>query len=103
MESQEENPGKTTGETGVRPAQAGAKTQTEPKLLQQVRNVMRLAHYSIHTERSYLDSRRTCCNGARTFGPSRNCWGTKRGQGVNEISFWSKHVLDSVFSSKWTW
>ena len=55
MESQEQNPGKTTAETGVRPAQAGAKTQPEPKLLEQVRNVMRLAHYSIHTERSYLD------------------------------------------------
>src|SRR6266404_9215354 len=27
----------------------------EPKLLEQVRNVMRLAHYSIHTERSYVD------------------------------------------------
>jgi hypothetical protein len=26
-----------------------------PKLLDQVRNVMRLHHYSIHTERSYTD------------------------------------------------
>ena len=26
-----------------------------PKLLDQVRNVMRLRHYSIHTERSYTD------------------------------------------------
>jgi hypothetical protein len=26
-----------------------------PKLLHQVRNVLRLHHYSIHTERSYLD------------------------------------------------
>src|SRR5215510_6947395 len=26
-----------------------------PKLLDQVRNTMRLQHYSIHTERSYLD------------------------------------------------
>jgi hypothetical protein len=26
-----------------------------PKLLEQVRNVLRLHHYSIHTERSYLD------------------------------------------------
>ena len=26
-----------------------------PKLLDQVRNVLRLHHYSIHTERSYLD------------------------------------------------
>ena len=26
-----------------------------PKLLDQVRNVLRLHHYSIHTERSYID------------------------------------------------
>jgi hypothetical protein len=26
-----------------------------PQLLQQVRHVLRLHHYSIHTERSYLD------------------------------------------------
>ena len=26
-----------------------------PKLLEQVRQVMRLRHYSIHTERAYLD------------------------------------------------
>jgi len=26
-----------------------------PKILDQVRNLMRLNHYSIHTERSYLD------------------------------------------------
>jgi hypothetical protein len=26
-----------------------------PKLLDQVRNVLRLHHYSIHTERSYVD------------------------------------------------
>ena len=26
-----------------------------PRLLDQVRNVLRLHHYSIHTERSYLD------------------------------------------------
>jgi len=26
-----------------------------PKLLEQVRNVLRLHHYSIHTERSYID------------------------------------------------
>ena len=26
-----------------------------PRLLDQVRNVMRLHHYSIHTERSYTD------------------------------------------------
>ncbi len=29
--------------------------EQSPKLLEQVRNVMRLHHYSIHTERSYLD------------------------------------------------
>jgi hypothetical protein len=32
-----------------------AQAQSEPRLLEQVRNVMRLHHYSIHTERSYLD------------------------------------------------
>lgn len=26
-----------------------------PKLLDQVRNLMRLQHYSIHTERTYID------------------------------------------------
>jgi site-specific recombinase XerD len=29
--------------------------QKTPKLLDQVRNVLRLHHYSIHTERSYVD------------------------------------------------
>ena len=29
--------------------------QKTPKLLDQVRNVLRLHHYSIHTERSYID------------------------------------------------
>jgi site-specific recombinase XerD len=29
--------------------------QESPRLLEQVRNVMRLHHYSIHTERSYVD------------------------------------------------
>ena len=29
--------------------------ETAPKLLDQVRNVLRLHHYSIHTERSYVD------------------------------------------------
>ena len=38
MESQEESP-----------------AEQSPKLLDQVRSVMRLHHYSIHTERSYID------------------------------------------------
>ena len=29
--------------------------QETPRLLDQVRNVLRLHHYSIHTERSYID------------------------------------------------
>ena len=44
MGSQEQKPGNTTAETRVGPAQTGAKTQPEPKLLEQVRNVMRLHH-----------------------------------------------------------
>jgi integron integrase len=36
------------------PQRAGA-GQPAPRLLEQVRNVMRLHHYSIHTERSYRD------------------------------------------------
>ena len=30
-------------------------SQGQPKLLDQVRSAMRLHHYSIHTERSYID------------------------------------------------
>ena len=39
------------------PSRSGATGPAEPapRLLEQVRNVMRLHHYSIHTERSYLD------------------------------------------------
>lgn len=43
MESQENRP------TEHRPA------EPSPKLLEQVRQVMRLRHYSLHTERAYLD------------------------------------------------
>ena len=32
-----------------------AKEDHHPKLLEQVRQVLRLHHYSIHTERSYID------------------------------------------------
>ena len=35
--------------------QTNTSAVTSPKLLDQVRQVMRLRHYSIHTERSYLD------------------------------------------------
>src|SRR5437868_1921382 len=49
MGSQEQNPGEAEGRGRE------AQVQPEPKLLEQVRNVMRLHHYSIHTERSYLD------------------------------------------------
>jgi hypothetical protein len=37
------------------PEQAKGPSGPEPRLLDQVRNVMRLHHYSIHTERSYAD------------------------------------------------
>ena len=37
------------------PEQAKEPNRSEPRLLDQVRNVMRLHHYSIHTERSYVD------------------------------------------------
>ena len=33
----------------------GSTGSQEPKLLDQVRQVLRLHHYSIHTERSYVD------------------------------------------------
>jgi len=44
----------------------------QPKLLDQVRQVLRLHHYSIHTERSYVDwivrfVRFTACGPVRTF------------------------------------
>jgi hypothetical protein len=47
--SYEKSRSKPSGPSG--PAQATA----SPKLLDQVRRVMRLHHYSIHTERSYID------------------------------------------------
>jgi len=34
---------------------APERPERTPKLLHQVRNLMRLQHYSIHTERSYVD------------------------------------------------
>jgi hypothetical protein len=33
----------------------GSTSSQPPKLLDQVRQVLRLYHYSIHTERAYLD------------------------------------------------
>jgi hypothetical protein len=55
MERQGQNPEKSTAEAAAHRGQVGAQAQAEPKLLEQVRNVMRLHHYSIHTERSYID------------------------------------------------
>ena len=52
MEKQEQTP---AGRTRNPPAQAVEQAQPVPRLLEQVRNVMRLGHYSIHTERSYVD------------------------------------------------
>ena len=52
METQGQTP---AGQPDNRPAQLGGQTQPEPRLLEQVRNVIRLGHYSIHTERSYVD------------------------------------------------
>src|SRR3982074_2784471 len=52
MEKQEQAP---AGRTWNPPAQAVEQAQPVPRLLEQVRNVMRVGHYSIHTERSYVD------------------------------------------------
>src|SRR5947209_20167918 len=52
MGSQEQN---QAGQGGNGPQQSGGPGQPALRLLDQVRNVMRLGHYSIHTERSYVD------------------------------------------------
>jgi Phage integrase, N-terminal SAM-like domain len=52
MENQEESP---TAQSTKGPEHQGGQGQPPPRLLEQVRNVMRLHHYSIHTERSYID------------------------------------------------
>jgi hypothetical protein len=52
METQEQDPASQTTDG---PAQPGERGRPGPRLLEQVRNVMRLGHYSIHTERSYVD------------------------------------------------
>src|SRR6267378_2221269 len=52
MKKQEENPG---GQAGDGRAETARPEQRVPRLLEQVRNVMRLGHYSIHTERTYVD------------------------------------------------
>jgi hypothetical protein len=49
MENQEESP---SGQSTKGPVEQGGQGQPPPRLLEQVRNVMRLQHYSIHTERS---------------------------------------------------
>ena len=33
----------------------GESQEQKPRLLEQIRQVMRLHHYSLHTERSYID------------------------------------------------
>ena len=43
------------GSGGPGAAQRTGAGQPTPRMLEQVRNVMRLHHYSIHTERSYTD------------------------------------------------
>jgi integron integrase len=55
MERQGHNPQKSTAEAAAHRGQVGGQAQAEPKLLEQVRKMMRLHHYSIHTERSYID------------------------------------------------
>ena len=52
MESQEQSAADPGAKGG---SQANGQCQPAPRLLEQVRNVMRLGHYSIHTERSYVD------------------------------------------------
>jgi len=46
---------KPSSQSTKSPGQPKGPGQPEPRLLEQVRNVMRLHHYSIHTERSYVD------------------------------------------------
>src|ERR1035437_6526806 len=52
MRSQEPS---RAGSDGPGAAQRTGAGQPTPRMLEQVRNVMRLHHYSIHTERSYTD------------------------------------------------
>jgi Phage integrase, N-terminal SAM-like domain len=52
MRSQEPS---RAGSGGPGAAQRAGAGQPTPRMLEQVRNVMRLHHYSIHTERSYTD------------------------------------------------
>jgi hypothetical protein len=52
MKSQEQGP---VGQGANHPARPCGQGQPAPRLIEQVRNVMRLHHYSIHTERSYTD------------------------------------------------
>ena len=52
MRSQEPS---RAGSGGPGAAQRTGAGQPTPRMLEQVRNVMRLHHYSIHTERSYTD------------------------------------------------
>jgi hypothetical protein len=52
MKNQEESP---SGQSTKGPVEQGGRGQPPPRLLEQVRNVLRLHHYSIHTERSYID------------------------------------------------
>jgi hypothetical protein len=44
-----------TGQGGRGAAEQAGVGPPAPRVLEQVRNVMRLHHYSIHTERSYTD------------------------------------------------
>ncbi len=57
-------------------SQAQNREERPPKILDQMRNLMRLHHYSIHTERSYSD----CCLLPLPF---------RRGEGWGEGSVWS--------------
>ncbi len=36
-------------------SQADSRSEKQPKLLEETRRILRLHHYSIHTERSYVD------------------------------------------------
>ena len=55
MERQDQDPPSPANHTANRPPLPGGQGRPGPRLLEQVRDVMRLGHYSIHTERSYVD------------------------------------------------
>ena len=87
--------------------------QPAPKLLDQIRNVLRLHHYSIHTERAYLDwirryvhfhqmrSREDLADGERKIeafftdlAARRKVAASTQNQAMNALVFLYRKVLD---------